>query len=98
MITPLAIFTGHQYETTLDEKKAKMILNSHIAKEETDTLIFLSLNLKKTLLSALDTLSLVIPQEKVKDVRSHLETLYTDLRVLYRSAGELEETIDKQTD
>ncbi len=98
MITPLAIFTGHQYETSLDEKRSKEILNSHIAKEETDTLIFLSLNLKKTLLSALDTLSLVIPQERAKEVRSHLETLYTDLRVLYRSAGELEDTIDKQTD
>lgn len=98
MITPLAIFTGHQYETSLDEKRSKAILNSHISKEETDTLIFLSLNLKKTLLSALDTLSLVIPQARAKEVRSHLETLYTDLRVLYRSAGELEDTIDKQTD
>jgi hypothetical protein len=98
MITPLAIFTGHQYELGLNEKKSKALLNSHISKEETDTLIFLSLNLKKTLLSALDTLSLVIPQEKAQAVRSHLETLYSDLRILYRSAGELEETIDKETD
>lgn len=98
MITPLAIFTGHQYETNLEYKKSKAALNAHITQEETDTLIFLSLNLKKTLLTSLDTLSLVIPKEKVKEVRTHLETLYSDLRVLYRSASELEETIDKQTD
>ncbi len=98
MITPLAIFTGHQYESSLDEKRAKAILSSHVSKEETDTLIFLSLNLKRTLVNALDTLSLVIPQEKVKEIRSNLETLYTDLKVLYRSAGELEATIDKETD
>lgn len=98
MITPLAIFTGHQYESTIEEKRMHALLNSHITKEETDTLIFLSLNLKKTLTQALDTLSLVIPQEKVQSVRVNLETLYSDLKVLYRSAGELEDTIDKQTD
>ena len=91
MITPLAIFTGHAYETNLEAER-------NLAHEETDTLIFLSLNLKKTLLSALDTLSLTIPQEKVKSVRTNLESLYQDLKALYRSTGELEQTIDKETD
>lgn len=91
MITPLAIFTGHQYET-------KLIETRHLSREETDTLIFLSLNLKRTLISALDNLSIVIPQAKAKEVRSGLQALYEDLKNLYRSADELEATIDKETD
>lgn len=98
MITPLAIFTGHQYETTIEEKKAKNMLIKHLSTQETDTLIFLSLNLKKTLISALDTLSIVIPKEKVKEVRLNLQTLYQDLKNLYRSADELQQTIDEETD
>jgi len=98
MITPLAIFTGHQYETSLAEKQAKRILSKHLSNQETDTLLFLSLNLKKTLLSALDSLSLAIPQAKVSDLRSNLQILYSDLKHLYRSADELQQTIDKETD
>lgn len=98
MITPLAIFTGHQYELSVEEKKAQAILSKHLSSEETDTLIFLSLNLKKTLISALDTLSVVIPKERVKDVRINLQTLYSDLKNLYRSADELQQTIDQESD
>jgi hypothetical protein len=97
-ITPLAIFTGHQYETTVEEKKARQMLAKHLSTEETDTLIFLSLNLKKTLISALDTLSVVIPQERVKEVRTNLQMLYTDLKNLYRSADELQQTIDQESE
>ena len=95
MITPLAIFTGHQYEVTLEEKRNSESLTRQLDKEETDTLLFLSLNLKKTLISALDSLSIVIPQEKVKEVRKNMETLYQDLKNLYRSADELQQTIDQ---
>lgn len=98
MITPLAIFTGHQYETSLEEKEARRQLGKHLGSEETDTLLFLSLNLKRTLLQAIDTLSLTIPKEKVSEVRINLQTLYEDLKNLYRSADELQQTIDKETD
>lgn len=98
MITPLAIFTGHQYETSLEEKQARIMLSKHLSTEETDTLIFLSLNLKKTLISALDSLSLIIPKEKVSEVRVSLQTLYSDLKNLYRSADELQQTIDQESD
>lgn len=98
MITPLAIFTGHQYETGVAEKRARDLLAQHLTTEESDTLLFLSLNLKRTLLSALDSLSLVIPKERIKDVRVSLQTLYEDLKNLYRSADELQQTIDKETD
>jgi ABC-type multidrug transport system fused ATPase/permease subunit len=98
MVTPLAIFTGHQYEVSLEDKKARAELNKHLERTETDALMFLSLNLKSTLVSALDTLSIVIPVTKVKELRTNLETLYGDLKVLYRSAAELETTIDRESD
>lgn len=98
MITPLAIFTGHQYESSLEEKQLRAKLSGHLSAEESDTLLFLSLNLKRTLISALDTLSLTIPQTKVKEVRQNLQTLYQDLKNLYRSADELQQTIDQETD
>lgn len=98
MITPLAIFTGHQYESGLEESKARESLTKQVSIEETDTLLFLSLNLKKTLISALDKLSLAIPQEKAKDARKSLQNLYEDLKNLYRSADELQNTLDKKSD
>lgn len=97
-ITPLAIFTGHQYETTLEARALSRQLAKHLGEEESDILLFLSLNLKRTLLSALDSLSVVIPKERVKEVRVNLQTLYSDLRNLYRSADELQNTLDRETD
>lgn len=95
MITPLAIFTGHQYESTLEAKRLNAELKKHLGDEESDILLFLSLNLKKTLLTALDSLSVAIPAEKVKDVRLQLQALYQDLKNLYRSADELQNTLDR---
>ena len=98
MITPLAIFTGHQYEQTVEERKAAQTLANHMSTEETDTLLFLSLNLKRTLLDALDSLSVTIPLTRVKDVRTNLQSVYSDLKNLYRSADELQQTIDRESD
>lgn len=98
MITPLAIFTGHQYESIVEMKKTTASLSKHLGQEESDILIFLSLNLKKTLLSSLDSLSIIIPKTQVKDARGRLELLYQDLRNLYRSADELQQIIDRETD
>lgn len=98
MITPLAILTGHQYEKVLEEKVLNQQLQKHLGDEETDILIFLSLNLKKTLLSAIDSLSVTIPQEKVQTVRHNLQDLYQDLKNLYRSADELEQTLEREND
>lgn len=98
MITPLAILTGHQYETSLEAKELTRQLSHHLRSEEFDILIFLSLNLKKTLLTALDSLSVSIPQAKVKELRTNLQALYSDLKNLYRSADELQQTIDRETD
>jgi hypothetical protein len=96
MITPLAIFTGHQYESTLEARRLTALLAKHLGDEESDILLFLSLNLKKTLLAALDNLSTIIPTTATKPLRTSLTTLYQDLKNLYRSADELQEVIDHE--
>lgn len=98
MVTPLALFTGHQYEVSLEEKEARRRLTKHLTHQETDTLLFLSLNLKNTLVTSLDQLSTTIPLTRVKEVRSNLSTLYQDLRALYKTSLDLEKAIDKETD
>lgn len=98
MITPLALFTGHQYEVSLEEKAARRRLTHHLSHQETDTLLFLSLNLKNTLVTSLDTLSTIIPVTRVKEVHDNLTTLYKDLRALYKTSLDLERAIDKETD
>lgn len=98
MITPLALFTGHEYEKVVEEQKRSASLQGILAKEETDTLIFLSTNLKSTLLTSLDRLSLLIPTTKATSLRDQLSLLYKDLKELYRSAGELKDTIDRSND
>lgn len=97
MITPLAIFTGHQYEVTLEQKTLARHLSRHLQHEESDILLFLSLNLKSTLLSALDKLAIAIPSSS-SNLRTQLSSLYSDLKTLYRSADELQSTIDRETD
>lgn len=98
MITPLAIFTAHQYEQRLKEHESRVITESHLTQQETDSLIFISLNLKKTLISALDSLSIILPKTKLGNVRTDLTVLYQDLKSLYHSADELQQFIDQETD
>ena len=97
MITPLAIFMGHQYESSLEEKQLREMLVKRLGSEQTDTLLFLSLNLKKTLTKALDSLSTIIPATRVKEVRKDLETLYSDLKALYRTSNDLENALDQES-
>lgn len=97
MITPLAIFMGHQYEASLEEKQLRDMLTKRLGAEQTDTLLFLSLNLKKTLIKALDSLSIIIPTTKVKTARTNLETLYSDLKALYRTSNDLENALDQDS-
>ena len=98
MITPLALFTGHQYEVSLEEKEVRRRLTHHLSHQETDTLLFLSLNLKNTLVASLDRLSTIIPVTRVKEVHDNLNTLYKDLKALYKTSLDLERAIDKETD
>lgn len=97
MVTPLAILTAHQYESTLEQKALVRSLARHLGREESDILLFLSLNLKTTLISALDKLAITIPSVS-GSLRTQLTSLYSDLKTLYRSADELQSTIDRETD
>ncbi|TXH01873.1 MAG: hypothetical protein E6P95_01035 [Candidatus Moraniibacteriota bacterium] len=98
MVTPLAIYTGHQYEVSLEEKELRRRLTHQLSHQETDTLLFLSLNLKNTLVTSLDKLSTIIPLTRVKEVHDNLTTLYKDLKALYKTSLDLEHAIDKETD
>ena len=98
MITPLAIFTSHEHEKLVLSRKTKLRLIKSISREETDILLFLSLNLKHTLTSALDKLSQLIPQAKTKDIRDSLMSLYKNLKLLNKTAEELSVIVDKETD
>lgn len=98
MITPLAIFTAHQKETRDREEKLAETLGQQVGAQEEDILLFLSLNLKRTLIESLEKLSLIIPKTRVSESREHLELLYQDLKSLYRSADELQTIIDTRTD
>lgn len=97
MITPLAIFTAHQHESKIIEERKRQILDLQIQEDETDILMFLSLNLKRTLLSSLDKLSLLIPKSRGES-RNDLTSLYQDLRDLYRASNELQQSVDQKTD
>jgi hypothetical protein len=79
-----------------EEKQLREMLIKRLGSEQTDTLMFLSLNLKKTLVKALDSLSTIIPTTRAKEVRQNLETLYQDLKILYRTSGDLEKAIDQE--
>lgn len=98
MITPLALFTGHQYEELVQGKRREVGLIKALGETETDTLVFLSTNLKTTLLSSLDKINTLIPLARARDIRENLGSLYQDLKNLYRSADELERAIDKKSD
>lgn len=98
MITPLALYMSHQHSLNLHRENELLTLNKHLANEETDTLIFLSNNLSRTLSSALDRLSLIIPQVSGTRLKQELESLYQNLRQLYRTGKELQELIDQETD
>lgn len=98
MITPLALFTGHEYEELVSGHEREAGLLKSLGETESDTLVFLSTNLKTTLISSLDKLNTLIPLARARDLKENLGTLYQDLKNLYRSADELERVIDKKTD
>jgi len=98
MVTPLALYTGHEYEQMVQSDRKRRLVEQQFADVETDTLTFLALNLKSTLGTSLDKLSSIIPATRVKSLRHDLDLLYQDLRNLYRSADELEKSLDQKTD
>lgn len=107
LILPLAIFLGKQYLKVLEVKEEIKILKSsgrqlekHLTAQETDSLLWLSLNFKEGLLTILhyssDLLTglghLTIVQKE------SLEKIHTIAKELLKSGEQLEKQIDRETD
>lgn len=107
LILPLALFVGKQYLHLLSSreeikilKKEGQKLESHLANEESHSLLWLSLNFKEGLLNILHLSSdlltglgqLTIPQKE------SLEKIHETAKDLLKSGQKLREKIDGETD
>lgn len=99
LTTPLAMIFGRKYLQTLEDLgKIKQLANT-IAEEETDTLLWISTKAKPTLVSLLDTTSLIIGTNLLPlRLQDRLKQLHADLISLHQSAQELEKGIDEKDD
>ena len=107
LITPVALFFGKQYLKVLeDEEKIKIleeeekIIEEQIAKEETETLFFTSLELKKGLTEILDQISYLLTDISHLTVnqKERLLKIHARARQLLESSRQLKEEVDKTTD
>jgi hypothetical protein len=107
LISPLAIFFGKQYLRLLEgEKKIKILeksgqkLKQSLEKEETDSLMWLSLDLKDGLLRIIDKTAEVLskPADFSWRQKENLEAILASAQRLLRTGEKLKEEIDKATD
>lgn len=107
LILPLAIFLGKQYLHALEAREEIKILKiagrqleKHLSSQETNTLFWLSLNLKENLLVIMDRssdlltgLGKITPSQK-----ESLEKIHSAAKELLKSGAHLERQIDRETD
>jgi hypothetical protein len=107
LITPLALFFGSQYLKVLEsEEKIKIlreegkILEEQIKKEETDTLLWISLNLKQGLSEILDEASNLLSDLAHLTISQKERLLKIRARALelLKTGEKLKEEVDKTTD
>jgi len=107
LITPLALFFGSQYLKLLEsEEKIKIlrqegkILEEQIKKEETDTLLWTSLNLKQGLSEILDEASNLLSDLAHLTINQKEKLLKIRTRVLelLKTGEKLKEEVDRTTD
>lgn len=107
LITPLALFFGKQYLKMLEsEEKIKIfkqegeIMEKQIKKEETDVLLWTSLDLKKGLAEILDhsTSLLADLAHLTVNQKERLVKIRTKVIELLKSGEKLKEEVDKTTD
>jgi len=107
LITPLALFFGSQYLKVLEsEEKIKIlreegkILEEQIKKEETDTLLWTSLNLKQGLSEILDEVSNLLSDLAHLTIsqKERLLKIRTRTMELLKTGEKLKEEVDKTTD
>lgn len=104
-ITPLALFFGKLYVKTLHQKgEIKWLksetreLNKQLDAEETNALLWLSLNFGQTMVSLIDLVSQALEKPLTKYQKDALEKALNKLKVLKKSGANLEKKIDEQTD
>jgi len=107
LITPIALFFGKQYLKVLqDEEKIKIleeeekIVEEQIKKDETDVLLFASLELKRGLTEILDQISHLLADvgHLTVNQRERLLKIRERALSLLQSGKELKEEVDKTTD
>ncbi|MGI5825801.1 MAG: hypothetical protein ACOX50_00100 [Patescibacteria group bacterium] len=106
--TPLAIYFGSQYLKLLENKKAIKLLTKkgqklekEIGNQETQSLLWLSLDLKNGLLSIIHQASELLADNRLplgKSSRDSLHKIHKTAKDLLESGQKLQEAIDKQTD
>lgn len=107
LITPLAIFFGQQYLQLLNQqgeiivlKKTNEVNEKNLAQQETNALIWLSLNLKNTLAEIGENLSFLLadiahlaPRQVEKLKKAHQQILH-----LLEESQNVKQLIDEETD
>ncbi|MBI2310783.1 hypothetical protein HYU90_03135 [Candidatus Collierbacteria bacterium] len=102
LTTPIAMIFGKKYLQTLEDLGRIKQLNQIISEEETDTLLWLTTRARPTLISLLDTTSLIISSNLLPTrLQNRLKQLHQDLISLHQSAQTLEndiQDIDEKSD
>ncbi|MDP4009573.1 MAG: hypothetical protein Q8P53_01170 [Candidatus Shapirobacteria bacterium] len=91
-ITPLAWFVGRQY---LDNQK----LGSLVSKDETEVLLWLSLNFKNSIIKIIDSVSILMSTAKLSpSQKEQLDNINHESKTLLKSSQKLSREIDQSTD
>lgn len=106
IIAPLAYLMGKLYLQVLKDKnelgflkKANKKQSNNITSEETDSLLFLSLNLEEGLLSIIESLQNALSQPQIKGQnRTKLQEAHQKAKNLLQEGRLLKEKIDQETD
>jgi hypothetical protein len=107
LITPLAVFFGRQYLQLLDQQGEILLLKENneankknLAKQETTALIWLSLNLKNTLVQISENLSNVLanPAHLTPNQTQSLQKIHQQVHQLLAESQNVKQLIDEETD
>jgi hypothetical protein len=91
-ITPLAWFVGRQY---LDNQK----LDNLVSADETEVLLWLSLNFKNSIIKIIDSVSILMSATKLSpSQKEQLDKINHESKTLLKSSQKLTRDIDQSTD
>ncbi len=107
LITPLAIFFGRQYLQLLDQqgeiiflKKANETNQKNLAQQETNALLWLSLNLKNTLAQISNNLGQLLTDlaHLTPEQNKNLKKIHQQVHRLLEESQNVKQLIDEETD